>query len=260
MVGAEGSTWTMLRMYSGNGSLMLLFLAALVYLWIAEKNKGIKAILVYVSLAVYALFFCPLVSHFMINVMDEEEIYYRILWMLPMGMVIAYAAVKFLGNLKKKWIKAVLAVALVAFILVGGHCVYKSPQFSKAQNVYQIPDAVVHICDAIQVPGREVMAVFPHELVQYVRQYTAFVKMPYGYDALVERWNLGDELEEEMRKEISSAERLATLAREDSCHFIIINQGHVLDGVLADYEYDLILQTDGYDVYRDRYADLRNYY
>lgn len=260
MVGADGSTWTMLRMYSGNGSLMLLFVAALVYLWIVEKNKGIKAVLVYISLGVYTLFFCPLVSHFIIKVMDEEEIYYRILWMLPMGIVIGYAAVKFLSGLKKKWLQAVLAVLLVVFIVIGGHCVYKSPQFTKAQNAYQIPDAVIHICDAIEVPGREVMAVFPHELVQYVRQYTAFVKMPYGYDALVERWNLGDELEEEMRKEISDAQRLAQLAREDGCHFIIINQGHVLDGELADYEYDMILQTDGYDVYRDRHADLRNYY
>ena len=260
MVGADGSTWVMLQMYSGNGSLMLLFVAALIYLWIAEKNKGIKAVLVYVSVAVYALFFCPLVAHFIIRVMNEEEIYYRILWMLPMGIVIAYAAVRFLSNIKKKWIQIVLLVLLTAFILVGGERIYKSPQFSKVQNAYQIPDAVVHICDSIEVPGREVMAVFPHELVQYVRQYTAFVKMPYGYEALVERWELGHELEEEMRKDVSDAKRLASLAREEYCHFIIINQGHVLDGDLADYEYDLILQVDGYDVYQDRHADLRNYY
>lgn len=256
MVGAEGSAWVMLQLYSGNGSLTLLFLASLIYLWIVEKNKGRKAILVYGSLVILALFFFPPLVKFVANVMEEEEIYYRMLWALPMGPVIAYAAVKLIGSIKKKWLQAAVLLLLAAYIIVGGHLVYKSPQFSKAQNAYQVPDAVVQICDAIEVPGREVMAVFPHELVQYVRQYSAFVVMPYGYDALVERWGLGDELEEEMRKEVSSAERLATMARERGCHFIIINQGHAVDGKLEDYDYVLILQVEGYDVYKDIHADL----
>ena len=192
----------------------------------------------------------------MINVMEEEEIYYRLLWMLPMSIVIAYAAVKFLGNIKKKWLQGVLLFLLAVYIIVGGHLIYESPQFSKAQNVYQLPDAVIHICDAIEVPGREVMAVFPHELVQYVRQYSPYVMMPYGYDALVERWGMPDELEIEMRKEISDAERLAELARERNCHYIILNQGHVVEGTLTDYDFSLVFEMDGYDVYLDSNAYL----
>lgn len=256
MVGAEGSAWVMLQLYSGNGSLTLLFLASLIYLWFTEKNKGRKAVLIYGSMVILVLFFFPPLVKFVVNVMEEEEIYYRLLWALPMGPVIAYAAVKLIDNIKKKWLQAGVLLLLAAYIIVGGHLVYKSPQFTKAQNLYQVPDAVVQICDAIEVPGREVMAVFPHELVQYVRQYSAFVVMPYGYDALVERWGLGDELEEEMRKEVSDAERLATLARERYCHFIIINQGHAVNGELAEYDYVLIMQAEGYDVYKDIHADL----
>ena len=80
--------------------------------------------------------------------------------------------------------------------------------------------------------------------------------MPYGYDALVERWQLGDELEQEMSKDVSDVARLSELARQRGCHFIVLNQNHLLSGELADYEYTLILQTDGYDVYIDNYADL----
>ncbi|MBQ8247871.1 MAG: hypothetical protein IJZ42_12120 [Lachnospiraceae bacterium] len=256
MVGADGSTWVMLRMYSGNGSLILLFVASVIYLWIAEKNKGRKAILVYSSVALLVLFFLPFLSNYVINTIGEEEIYYRLLWALPMGVVIAYAAVKFISALKKKWLQAGLLFLLVAYIVVGGHLVYKSPQLSKAENPYQVPDAVVNICDAIEVPGREVMAIFPHELIQYVRQYSPRVVMPYGYDALVERWQLGDELEQEMSKDVSDVARLSELARQRGCHFIVLNQNHLLSGELADYEYTLILQTDGYDVYIDNYADL----
>lgn len=256
MVGANGSTLMMLKLYGGNCSLTLLFVASLIYLWVTEKNKGRKVALVYVPVAMLALFFFPFVSSFVCDVLGEEEIYYRLLWALPMGTVIAYAAVKFLAAIKKKWLQAVLLCLLAVYIMIGGHLVYKSPQFSKAENVYQVPDAVVHICDAIEVPGREVMAVFPNELIQYVRQYSPFVVMPYGYDVLVERWMIDDELEEEMSKDISDAGKLTTMARERGCPFIVLNQNHLLDGDLEDYDYMLILQTDGYDVYKDKYADL----
>ena len=256
MVGADGSALLMLKMYSGNCSLTLLFVASLIYLWITEKNKGRKAILVYVSVAILALFLFPVLSYFVVTIMNEEEIYYRILWALPMGIVISYAAVQFLSAIKKKWLQAVLLFMLAVYIMVGGHLVYKSPQFSKAENWYQVPDSVVSICDAIVIPGREIKAAFPPELVQYVRQYSPYVVMPYGYDSLVERWWLDNEFEEEMSKDISNAERLTTLARQNNCHYMIINQNHMLDGKMEDGEFTLVLQTCGYDVYVDNYADL----
>lgn len=256
MVGANGSALMMVKLYSGNCSLLLLFVASLFYLWIKEKNKGRKIMLVYYSIAVFAVFLFPLFSNFVINTLGEEETYYRFLWALPMGITIAYAAVKFLSAMKKKWLQITLLMALAAYIIVGGHLVYKSPQFSKAQNIYQVPDAVVNICETIEVDGREVLAVFPNELIQYVRQYSPYVCMPYGYDVLVERWMIDEDLEEEMSKDISDAETLATLARESYCHFIILNQNHWVDGNLEDYDYELIHQIDGYDIYRDKYADL----
>lgn len=256
MVGADGSALLMLKMYSGNCSLTLLFVASLIYLWIAEKNKGRKAVLVYLSVTILALFLFPVLSYFVVTIMNEEEIYYRILWALPMGIVIAYAAVKFLSVIKKKWLQAVLLFLLAVYIMVGGHPVYKSPQFSKAENWYQVPDSVVSICDAIVIPGREIKAAFPPELVQYVRQYSPYVVMPYGYDSLVERWRLDNEFEQEMSKDISDAERLTSLARQNGCHYVIINQNHVLDGKMEDEEFTLVLQTCGYDIYVDNYADL----
>ena len=67
---------------------------------------------------------------------------------------------------------------------------------------------------------------------------------------------MSDELEEEMRKEVSDAERLSTLARERGCHYIIINQGHAVDGELAEYDYVLMMQAEGYDVYWDIHSNL----
>ena len=212
--------------------------------------------MVYLSVAVLGIFLFPAFSYLVIDLLGEEETYYRMLWILPMGVVIAYAAVKFLASVKKQWIQAVLLCLLAVYIMIGGHLIYKSPQFSKAENIYQVPDAVVHICDTIQVEGREVCAVMPNELIQYVRQYSPYVVMPYGYDVLVERWWIDDELEEEMSREISNAERLATMARERKCHYIVLNQNHSVEGDLGDYDYILIAGMDGYDIYLDKHAYL----
>ncbi|MBR4965082.1 MAG: hypothetical protein IKY53_01165, partial [Lachnospiraceae bacterium] len=57
MVGEGISALQMLQLYIGNGSLMLLFAVALVYLWAKEKNKSFRVFMIYFSVALLALFF-----------------------------------------------------------------------------------------------------------------------------------------------------------------------------------------------------------
>ncbi|MBQ7972316.1 MAG: hypothetical protein IJ291_02515 [Lachnospiraceae bacterium] len=256
MVVAEGSVLEMFKLYIGNGSLMLLFVVALIYLWSTKGEKSMKNLLLYSSVGVLCLFFFPPLSHVIINVLGEGEVYYRLLWMLPMGIVIPYALVLHVSKYKKKWLGYLVVALVCGYIAVGGNLVYNAPQLTRAQNAYQIPDEVIEICDAIQVPGREVKALFPHELIQYVRQYSAFVVMPYGYESIVPRWNFYDELETEMRKETSDGEVLCGLAREEGCHYIILNKAHFMDGTPEEQGYQLFYETVNYKVYLDENADL----
>ena len=255
MVGEGLSALQMLQFYIGNGSLMLLFAVALVYLWAKEKNKSFKVLMIYFSAGLLALFFVPPLLFF-VRKMGEGEIYYRLLWLLPIGIVIPYAVTKFAAECKKKWLKYTVIVLVCAYIAVGGNCVYHAPQFSRAQNAYQIPQEVIDICDAIVVEGREVKAVFPHELIQYVRQYSAFVVLTYGYDSIVERWGLNHPMEEEMRKEVSDASVLASLARESHTHYIVLNKNHQVKGALEEHEFEIFYSTANYVVYLDKNAYL----
>ena len=80
--------------YIGNGAIFLLYLAALLYLIFAEKKKQTRTILVSAPVAVMVLFsFPPFKLLFEVLGLDSET-YYRILWLLPMGIIIAYAGVK----------------------------------------------------------------------------------------------------------------------------------------------------------------------
>ena len=59
-----------------------------------------------------------------------------------------------------------------------------------------------------------------------------------------------------MIKDISSAERLAALSRENGCQYIVLNKEHLMDGDLEEYDYENVYQSKKYIVYADKYADL----
>ncbi len=256
MVGAEGSLIKMIQLYSGSGWLMLAFAAALLFLWVTEKDKGHKSILIYLSILTVALFFFPLTRYVMMDVMGEEETYYRILWWLPFGIVLPYAVIRFMQLLKKKWMQAAFFILASLILCWGGTLVYRNAVFSKTENVYQVPNSVKEICDLIVVEGREVMAVFPDELIPYVRQYTSNVVMPYGYANIVVRWNLTDDLREIVTKEQIDTASLVIKLRERGCHYFVVANGKSMTKRLEEYDYTCIANVDGYDVYLDNTAYL----
>lgn len=235
--------------YMGVGLIMGWYLLALVYLWFTEKDRRRRIMLLYVPLTVLVLYFNPLFARLMYGVLGDE-IYYRILWLLPVTVVIAYAVVSLYGQLigRKRYFFAMLSTILA---IVSGSCVYASPHFSVAQNLYHMPQAVVDICDAIGVEGREVMAVFPREMLSYVRQYSPLVCMPYGREILVEGWKASSPLFDAMEEEILDMDVILPLAKGYSSHFVIVPADKVVIGNVEDYDFVLVNQIDGYDIYQD---------
>lgn len=233
--------------YMGTGFVMLWFTAALIYLLFHEKQKSKRILLVYMPVIMLALYFNPLFASLFCGIVGSE-IYFRICWLMPVITVIAYAAVCICRGLtgRKQLLFAAAAIALIA---LSGKPVYGNPLYSRAENVYHVPDSVVHICDAIIVPGREVMAVFPSELLLYVRQYSPMVCMPYGRDALIGYYE--DELFECMEAAAADLERLGPLVRGNGCHYIILREEKEILGNPLDFGWEVFGRTDGYVIYRD---------
>lgn len=237
------------RGFMGTGLIVILFLTALLYLWLREKRKYVRVLFIYTPLAVLLIYFNPLFSGFIYKAV-KEEIYYRILWLLPITPVLAYSAVCAYGQLSGRK-KEVFAVCMAGVIAVSGSCIYSNPYFHKAENLYHVPDSVVEICDAIQVPGREVMAVFPIELLQYVRQYSPVTCMPYGREILVDSWGFQYSLFDVMEDERIDLEKLVPLTREAGCHYVILRRDKEMTGIPEDYGWTLFQETEKYNVYRD---------
>jgi len=234
------------REYMGTGLILMWYLLALIYLWIREKRKNCRVLFIYMPIIFLLLFFNPLFAKIIYTVADDE-IYYRILWLLPITMTIAFTLVDIYGRLEgaKKSFFPVVAGLLV---VVSGSFIYANPHFGPAENIYHVPQSVVDICDAIEVEGREVMAAFPTEFLLYVRQYTQGVCMPYGRTVLMGYY---DDFHGLIMSEEIQVEELAQMAKASKCHYVILPEKTVLIGDMEAFDYEVFDSMHGYVIYVD---------
>ena len=234
--------------YIGNGLAVLLFAAAFLYLLLTEKDRTKRIILLYTSAVTAALFFCPLFAEEVYRYLDEET-YYRILWLVPMTAVIAYAGIRLIAGISGKWRRGFAAILVCAAIILTGDYVYDNPYFERASNRFHVPQTVALVCDAIIVEGREVRAVFPGEMLPYVRQYTANVCMPYGREMAVERWQNDNPLYDAMEAAEPDCKRIAFLAEEQDCHYIIMHETKPGQEAFEKTDYRYVETVAGYRIY-----------
>lgn len=232
--------------YMGTGLTMIWFLAAVIYLFLWEKRKDRRILFIYLPVLLLLLFFNPLFAGTFFAMLGYE-VYFRLCWLLPVLPVIAYTAVVIRERLSGAR-RGVFTAAVIFLIAVSGKPVYDNPLYSVAENCYHVPDSVVHLCDAIMVPGREVMAAFPRELLLYVRQYAPRVCMPYGR----EHYGIGEyEFREAMERDTVDLEELAPLADNRNCHYVILRESQKLLQEPEAYGWERLGQTDGYVIYRN---------
>ena len=238
--------------YSGNSLFMTFFVVCLIYLGYSEKKIGRRMILFYGSILLLAVFFFPFFSYLLINVLFDSEVYYRILWLLPMSIVVAYTGVKILILIENKAKKIVIAIGMCLLLATGGDYVFDHPSFLKAENFYHIPQSVIDVCDVVEPEEGEdwIMAVFPAEMISYVRQYSTRIHMPYGRAVLIDRWNLGHPLYETMEMEQVDVALLAEQAIEYKCDYVILPELKQISGNLEEYHFIIIDQVDGYLIYQ----------
>lgn len=257
MMEAFRMTIDMYRDFSGSGMTTVFFLAALGYLWFWEKDKSIRVIFVYMVTAVFVLFFFPLFSYLAIYHFLDTEVYYRFLWLMPMGVLVCYVVVRVLEELSSGSKKALFAVACAAIIMTQGSLVYANPMVTRAQNPYHLPQSVIDTADILDVDGQWVKAVVPSEMVQFIRQYNSKIMMPYGRDMLVEQWDVqggNREMYEAMEADIIHAQYLVLLCQQEKVDYIVVRQTSQIGGDFEEWGFLKIASVTGYDIYMDKHS------
>ena len=224
-----------------------LYLLALLYLWFAEKDRHRRAILVYAPTLLLAAFFCPLFRKVFVRVLEDSETYYRLLWLLQMSLVTAYGSIKLMGRHRK-----IGLLIMCAAIAAGGDYVYDSINISKAQNAYHLPQEVIDIVDMIEPEEGRIKVLMPGELLQYVRQYSTDIELPYGREMMIERWDYYDAMYEAMEKtEVIDTPYFVELARGYPCAYVILRNDRQVKESLTDYGFEVYGQVGIYVIYKD---------
>ena len=255
MYGIFMECWVALKLYGGNGVLLLMFLAAAIYIVASEKDIKKKIVLGILPLVILAGFLFPVTKIVYVALFDDgSDTYYRILWLIPMYVVIGYGICKAIMNFKKDAVRRGMLALILLIIAVTGSFVYANQYMSKAENLYHIPQNVIDICDVIAPADGEprVRAAFPSELVHFVRQYDTDILMPYGREMVVTQWDYYNAVYEVMEKpETIDATALLEATRQTKCHYIVLADSRKIDGNLVDMGLDAIANIDGYTIYED---------
>ena len=237
---------SVIKDHMGRGFVTVLFVMSLAYILFTEKDRVKRCFLVYMPMVILAFFMCPL-SLKIYGRISESVTYYRLLWLIPVTPVIAYAAVGVCGRFSG--IKQHICVAVLAIIMaVSGRLMYSDMYMVRAANIYHMPQAVVDIADALHVEGREVMAVVPFEMQQFIRQYDPCIRMPYGREFMMGIGVDENELRDVMLSQDKDPQVVGTLAAQNGCHYIVMYEYEKFDTPPRFYvEY---MSIDGYVIYK----------
>ena len=235
-----------LRLYQGESFMLALYLGALIFLFIKERDPLLRILLVYCPMCLLVLFLIPYTSKAYARLF-EGETFYRLLWLLPQYASIAWAGIKLCG----KHFYLSLAAAAVLIILAGRYS-YQGIYVDRAENPYHLPQEVVEVCDAILPEnGDMVCAVFPDEMLHFVRQYSSRIIMPYGRETIVESWGADNPFHRLMLEGSIETGELSVTAKGFHCNYIILHEDQEFQEPLQDYGYVLEKVIKGYAIWRD---------
>ncbi len=255
MYGIFMECWVSLKLFFGNPLLAIVLLASAIYLIICEKDIRKKIILGILPVVVLAGFLLPITKILYVAAFDDgSDTYYRVLWLIPMYVVIGYAACKLIFSLKNVvWHRVGLVAALVV-VMLSGSIVYANQYMSAAENLYHIPQDVIEVCDVILPKDQDqrVRALFPSELVHFVRQYDTRILMPYGREMIASQWDYYNAVYDAYEKpKVINAEALLEATRQAKCLYIVVRTDRKVDVSLVTMGLRLVDTVGDYLIYSD---------
>lgn len=241
--------------FQGGGAQMALFWMSVLVLVLGgrkDENRAIKTLLYYVALFLL-IFFCPISAWFIMEFCIEQNVYWRMLWLLPEVVVLAYVLTGWVMKNQKwrRWVAALLCVLLIA---AGGTGFWSYAKVDFATGLEKLPRGVQAICETLQTSKEqyqeeEICVIVPDELISSIRQYDATIKMPYGRAVLKgERNHI---IHDVLTQENFSAQLLAHWAKQYQCNYLVypVSEDNTVETSLTEAGYETVGQVEQYQIY-----------
>ena len=185
MVDIMDTCLTMYDKYFGEGIYLPLLIGSLVYIVVCEKNKEKISYIKRFVFLFFLIFWCPITSSIIINYCIDEDVYWRMFWILPITVIIGYVIVDLITNISNKSKKIFVVLLLLLLVMERGDIIYNESNFSKTDNFFKINPDVITICEVIKNDAKERgieqrSVIVTDELLVEVKQYDGSIRMPYG--------------------------------------------------------------------------------
>lgn len=170
--------------YWGTGIIACFFLLALFLLIVSRKKSEMdKFILIYICIII-TLYFFPITAGIIMDCIGVS-VYWRMHWLIPMPIIVAYVIVKQMDRANSKKAKIVIAISSGIMLAIGGNYLYSTEVFDYKGNIYGVPQSTIDACDVIMRDARkqgisEYYIAASEEFSPWVRQYAPTIKMLYG--------------------------------------------------------------------------------
>lgn len=232
--------------FRGTGGIITLYFIALIYLIFKEENKEKRMFFIYFQVLIFLVVFNPIFNK-IVGKIFRASVYWRIYWMIPLGITVAYAAVKIISELNQEKIKKViLSIAFVFIIMISGQFIYTEKNYQKVENLYKIPDESILVAQIIKNDNTEYKkAIVPEDLVAYIRQFDSSIKLAYkreptGYEdhPIVTPLRLGN------------TEWIANAAKDNNCNYIVVDKNIPLSLDFSYFGFNALAETQKYVIYK----------
>lgn len=231
--------------YQGNGMYLALFFIAMLYIYLKEENKKKRCLFLYFPISVLIVTLNPIFNK-VVGKIFTASVYWRMYWLLPIGITLGYAIIKFIEEQKEKMQKIIVTISLITIILVSGKSVYSGGNFEKVGNLYKLPDDAVLVAQLIEIDNTEYKkAVVPENLTPYIRQITskvelAYMRNPEGYgnDPLIQALHSGN------------VKYIAEYAKNTNSNYVVYNKAVVLTEPMENYGFEKYNESVFFAIYK----------
>lgn len=233
--------------YYGNRWYLLFAIVAYIYLFFATKESRRK--IVYPSVLLAFLVLNPILYKYVYS----KIIYWRLMWLLPNTLAIAYATVLFVRKRKHIAVKVIAFVLVLAAVVWKGTNVYTHSGMAKASNQQKVDARVQQVCDEMLAVDETPKCIAALNLSYEIRQYCGDIELMYGRN--VEGYiNVIDDLSlriaNEMRSENPNYDYIFAQAMAKNYDFVVLEDYKTVpEDLLNQYGYQIYKNVAGYNLY-----------
>ena len=239
-----------------------MFCLALFFLFTKLREDKTGKDLVYYTFVLFFIMLFPITATILQYGIGARE-YWRMLWLVPVNIILAYVVIRWTKPSDNKFLYKVIPILIVLQLVSSSQFDIAFTRAERAQNLYNIPNSVIHVSRAIIENARddrveEIRALVPAYMSPFVRQYTAEIYLPFRYSSWpVSRDRYTYPPNHEMLMDMLETHdydwpTFTRLMKVEGINYLVISTFFEFQ-YMEDYEKDgfyLVKQVDNYAIFR----------